>query len=284
MSDPHPLQVKTIFHPSDFSTASEAAFAHALRLALVSRAQLRMLHVASNAHSDWHDFPGVRETLVRWGLIQADSPRGAVAELGIDVRKVIAESDQPVRACLSYLEKHPADLIVLAVHTHEGRTGWLHRHVGEPIAKNAGLMTLYLPHGVPGFVSLQDGSVTLRNILIPITQKPRPQPAIEAVRRLIQHLPIPPGKITLLHVGPTAEAPALRLPELPGWTWDRQNRDGDPAIEILEVARELKADLMVMATDGPDGFLDGLRGTTSERVLREAHCPILTLPAGTLLG
>ena len=25
-----------------------------------------------------------------------------------------------------------------------------------------------------------------------------------------------------------------------------------------------------MTTDGPDGFLDGLRGTTSERVLRKA--------------
>jgi nucleotide-binding universal stress UspA family protein len=284
MSELPPLPVKTIFHPSDFSAASEVAFAHALRLALVARAQLRMLHVAPDSQTDWHDFPGVRETLVRWGLIQANSPRGAVADLGIDVRKVIAESDQPVRACLSYLEKHPADLIVLAVRTHEGRSSWLHRQVGEPIAKNSGLMTLFLPHGIPGFVSVQDGSVTLRNILIPITHKPRPQPAIEAVRRLVANLSIPPGRITLLHVGPAAEAPTLRLPELPGWTWEHQNRDGDPTIEILEAARELNTDLMVMTTDGPDGFLDGLRGTTSERVLREARCPILNLPAGTVLG
>jgi hypothetical protein len=34
----------------------------------------------------------------------------------------------------------------------------------------------------------------------------------------------------------------------------------------------------------PEGFLDGLRGTTSERVLRKAHCPIANLPVGSMLG
>ena len=43
-------------------------------------------------------------------------------------------------------------------------------------------------------------------------------------------------------------------------------------------------DLMVMTTDGPDGFLDGLRGTTSERVLRKAHCPVADLPVGSMFG
>ena len=38
-----------------------------------------------------------------------------------------------------------------------------------------------------------------------------------------------------------------------------------------------------MTTDGADGFLDALRGTTSERVLRKAHCPIVNLPVGSLL-
>jgi hypothetical protein len=30
-------------------------------------------------------------------------------------------------------------------------------------------MTLFTPHGVEGFVSRQDGSISLRNILIPVT-------------------------------------------------------------------------------------------------------------------
>ncbi len=156
MSDSEPrssLKIESIFHPSDFSAASEVAFAHALKMALVTHAKLRMLHVADNPHADWHEFPGVRDTLVKWGLISSDSHRGAVAELGIDVRKVISEGADPVRACLTFLENHPADLIVLAVRAHEGRMGWLHRHVGEPIARDSGLMTLFYMHGAAGFVS-----------------------------------------------------------------------------------------------------------------------------------
>jgi len=284
MPDTHPLKIESIFHPSDFSEASEVAFAHALKLALIARAKLRILHVAADAHADWHDFPGVRATLVRWGLISPDSPRGAVADLGIEIRKVISESDNPVRSCLSYLEKHPADLIVLAIRTHEDRLGWLHKHIGEPIARNSGLMTLFLPRGVSGFVSVQDGSVSLRKILVPITTKPRPQPAIEAVRRLTEHLRVPAGRVTLLYIGADAETPAVKTPENSGWEWIRMTRPGEPTPMILATAEAIQADLIVMTTDGPDGFLDGLRGTTSERVLRHATCPVLILPAGTVLG
>jgi len=47
---------------------------------------------------------------------------------------------------------------------------------------------------------------------------------------------------------------------------------------ILETARETDADLILMSTDGRAGFLDALRGSHSERVLRQAHCPLLAIP------
>ena len=37
-----------IFHPSDFSPASEVAFAHALKIALQSKAKLDLMHVESS--------------------------------------------------------------------------------------------------------------------------------------------------------------------------------------------------------------------------------------------
>ena len=36
-------KVESVFHPSDFSEASEAALAHALKIALVAKATLHML-------------------------------------------------------------------------------------------------------------------------------------------------------------------------------------------------------------------------------------------------
>ena len=279
------IKLQCIFHPSDFSEASEVAFAHALKIALVARAKLTMLHVEATPSADWQDFPGVRDTLERWGLIPRGSPKSAVGKLGIEIDKVIAASKDPVKACLGFLEKHPTDLMVLAVRQHEGRMRWLENSVGKPIARGSGRMTLFTPHGVEGFVSRQDGSISLRNILIPVTSKPRPQPSVEAAARLIRNLELRSGMVTLLHVGPAAEAPSLKLPDGDtGWIWNRVSKAGEPADTILQTATELPADLIVMRTDGSHGFLDGLRGTTSERVLRKAPCPVANLPVGSMLG
>ena len=63
-----------ILHPSDFSEASEVAFAHALKGALVAGARLTLFHVSSDMTAEWSDFPAVRQTLERWGLLPPGSP------------------------------------------------------------------------------------------------------------------------------------------------------------------------------------------------------------------
>jgi nucleotide-binding universal stress UspA family protein len=277
-------RVESVFHPSDFSDASEIAFVHALKIALMCRARLSVMHVEASSNVEWQDFPGVRDTLERWMLIPKESARTSVHQLGLDVDKVLTTSKDPVSACLEYLDGNPADLIVLAVRQREGRMRWLEKSVGQPMARRAGLITLFIPHGVEGFVSRADGSVSLRNILVPVASKPRPQPAIEAVERIIRNLELPEGTVTLLHAGPDSDMPALKLPERTGWSWQRAARTGDPVGTILQAAAEFTADLIVMTTGGPDGFLDALRGTTSERVLRKVRCPVANLPVGSMLG
>ncbi len=79
------VKLESIFHPSDFSEASEVAFVHALKIALVAGAKLTMLHVEASPSAEWQDFPGVRDTLERWGLIPKGSPKSAVGQLGIEV-------------------------------------------------------------------------------------------------------------------------------------------------------------------------------------------------------
>ena len=278
------VRLESIFHPSDFSEASEVAFVHALKIALVAGAKLTMLHVEASPTAEWQDFPRVRETLERWGLLPAESPKSAVGKLGIQVEKIIRLYKNPVRACLRFLEENPPDLIVLAVRRHKGRMRWLERSVGEPIANGAGQMTLFTPHGVEGFVSRQDGSISLRNILIPVTVKPRAQPSVEAAARLISSLRLPAGVVTLLHVGPASGMPSIKLSRVTNWTWNKVAKFGEPADTILQTAAELPADLIVMTTDGPDGFLDALRGSTSQRVLWKARCPVANLPVGSMLG
>lgn len=272
-------KIASIFHPSDFSAASEVAFVHALKIALVTHATLNMLHVDSDYDADWSDFPGVRTTLERWRLIPSGSPKSAVIELGIDVNKIIASSSKPVSACLDFLTKHPADLIVLAVRQQEGRMRWLESRIGGPMARKAAEMTLFLPQGVQGFVSAADGAVALRHILIPVAASPSAQPAIATALRIIDNLELASGTVTLLHVGPSQQAPVLSMPADTQWLWRRLAEEGEAAEVIVQTAETLQADLIVMTTDGPHGFLDALRGSTSERVLRRSPCPVLSLPA-----
>ena len=271
--------IGSIFHPSDFTDASNVAFEHALRIALVAKAELTMLHVDPGYAADWGDFPGVRSTLERWGLVPAGSDKSAVADLGITVQKVIATSRSPVKASVDFIEKHPPDLVVLAVHQYEGNVRWQHKRVAEPIAHAAGEMTLFIPHGVPGFVAHQDGAISLKKILIPVARKPEAQPAVDAVARMIRSLGLPPGKVILLHVGSGDDVPSLQIPADRGWDWTVHTLEGDPVEVIVQTAAAASSDLIVMTTEGSHGFLDALRGSTSERVLRDCNCPMLTLHA-----
>jgi nucleotide-binding universal stress UspA family protein len=52
---------------------------------------------------------------------------------------------------------------------------------------------------------------------------------------------------------------------------------GDPAHEIADFARSVGAELIVLPSHGRTGIARWLIGSTSERVVRLAHCPVLVL-------
>jgi nucleotide-binding universal stress UspA family protein len=270
--------IESVLHPTDFSEGSKVAFYHALKAALLSRSELTLLHVSTDGTSEWAEFPGVRETLERWQLLPQNSPRSAVGQLGVDVRKIVARKSDPVEAVLVYLDSHPAELIVLATHQREGRVRWLDKSVAEPVARRAEELTLFIPGNSEGFVSAKDGSVSLNRILIPIALSPRAQPALDAAARLVLGMNCPSGTFTLLHVGEADTMPGVSCPNVEGWEWKKELRSGNVIQTIVDMSKEIEADLIVMTTDGRNGFLDGLRGSHSERVLRQIRVPLLTVP------
>ena len=58
-------------------------------------------------------------------------------------------------------------------------------------------------------------------------------------------------------------------------------RSGKSLYGIITTAREREADLIVIATHGYTGAKRVLLGSTAERVVRHASCPVLTVPART---
>lgn len=274
--------IESVLHPTDFSQGSLVAFYHALKTALITKSKFTLFNVSADGELEWASFPGVRETLERWEVIPKNSPRSAVGQLGVHVRKIVAEMNDPVKAVLGYLERHPVDLIVLATRQRDGSVRWLGKSVSEPIARTAWQMTLFIPGGAKGFVSAADGSVKLNKVLIPIARSPHAQPAVATAARLVQRLNCKEGTFTLIHVGGPDTMPEVHCPDVPGWEWEKELRTGDVIQSIIGVAKDLMADLIVMSTDGRNEFLDLLRGSHSERVLRHGAAPLLTVPVGAL--
>ena len=55
-------------------------------------------------------------------------------------------------------------------------------------------------------------------------------------------------------------------------------RSGNVVQAIVDAAIELDVDVIGMPTAGHHGVLDALRGSTTERVIRHAPCPVFALP------
>ncbi|MDH3444300.1 MAG: universal stress protein [Deltaproteobacteria bacterium] len=272
-----------IFHPSDFSEASASAFAHALKIALHVKARLEIMHVVSRGQSpnmgpDWINFPGVRRTLARWGILPANARREEVAKTGVRVSKVLAAGSNPLESMIRRFESHRPDLIVLGTNQREGVARWMHKPVAEPLARKSRAMTLFVPRNGRGFVDPGRGNVRLRKILIPIDHNPDPQNALEIASLFAQALGTVDVQFLLLHVGIKAAMPSVENPAGPGWSFQKIVRTGDVVDMILVTEAESHADLIVLPTQGHADFLDALRGSTTDRVVRGAHCPVLAVP------
>jgi nucleotide-binding universal stress UspA family protein len=126
-----------------------------------------------------------------------------------------------------------------------------------------------------GFVDQTTGKLHLSRVLVPIDHSPPPTEALGFIREFVEPMNELGAKIELLHVGgsgPLRGADGAVIPVI--------SRTGNVVSAILEAAEERQADLIAMPTAGHHGFLDAVRGSTTERVLRHAPCPVLAVPAG----
>lgn len=271
---------RRIFHPTDFSADSETALIHALKLAVIAKADFSMMHIDPEVtRSDFEDFPRIRPILEQWGMLSANSTKEQVAHLGLSVHKTRAASHNPTEAFLAYLTRHPADLLVVATLQYEGLARWQHQLVAEPVARGSHTATLFVPTHVEGFIARETGRSQLRRVLIPVSEKPNPQQAVQVAGELAESLGCDDLTGIVVHVGEDSTFHTLRYPSKNGWLWHTMTCHGNVVDVILGMGADFDVDLIVMATEGHHSMMDMLRGSTMERVLRGARCPLLALPA-----
>lgn len=269
----------SILHPTDFSETSEIAFAHALAVAIKNKADLTLLHVATNKHEEmnWHDFPAIRETLERWGALEPGSRRSDISQkLGIQVDKRIAVDSNPVHAIVEISNLDSFDLLVMG-------TSGANNFLIEPpsslkISQQTRLPTLFVKEGARPCVDLQTGHASLRKVVLAVDHHPSARSALARICTMLHNLGEEGAEVVVLHVGNENQFPELDLPSDGEISWSRASRQGSPSTEITQHAKETDADLIFMVTSGKRSLWDMLTGSTVQNVLKYAPCPVFTLP------
>jgi nucleotide-binding universal stress UspA family protein len=271
--------IRIIAHPTDFSDGSAEAFAHALRMALTTKGHLYLLHVKDPGSLDaWTAFPHVREILANWGLMDAHASPSQIEDgLGIRITKVEIQHRNPTSGLFEFVLGHRPDLIVLATHGRDGLNRWLRGSVSEELTCRSHIPTLFLGPNAQGFVDLATGAMRLERVLVPVSHHPSPLGALNILTDLLVPFGISPASFRFLHIGD--DPPRITSTSEAIVSQDIKVAEGPVVKTILRVAQGQQADLISMPTAGHEGFLDALRGSTTEQVLRQAPCPLLAIRA-----
>jgi nucleotide-binding universal stress UspA family protein len=288
--------VQQILCPVDLSDASRPALEHAVGLARAWHAQLTVLHVYLAA-SPFETTPpfaaGVADEPDRHQAAVQAFVEPVAGDLPVTYR--LAHGSNPPRTIDGEAEAIGADLIVIGTHGKVGLERVLLGSSTGAILRKAPCPVLVVPSGA---ASATDGR--FRQILCAIDFSP---PSLAAFRFAV-HLAHPAGAaVTLLHaieqppelhdrqivaafdveaVRAGAEAAARhRLAALsPGA--DAPDVRITPAVRervahqaILEEARTLHADLIVLGADDRRFVERWVFGSNTDAVLRDAQCPVL---------
>ena len=285
--------VERILCPVDLSDASRRALGHALALGSQYEASVRVLQVvdvhgwgSTNVEALTGEArKGIAEQLERWVAREAS---GAAAA-STDVRE-----GPVVPGILAAAHDMPADLIVMSTH---GRTGFERFSLGsitEKVVRKATCPVLVVP-------SREDALVRVGAPGRIVCATDFSQPSVRALDyarffggdgrsalSVVTVIDWPFGEthgtdpITTLRQSLEQEASdsARRLATEAGVTSaDIVVRKGKAGREILQYARDVHAELLVMGVSGRGAVDLALLGSTAHHVLRDAPCPVLMVPA-----
>jgi nucleotide-binding universal stress UspA family protein len=243
-----------IAHATDLTGDDGPAFLHAASLASTSRARLVTLYAGTDGAARG---PDVTELAARWG-------RSILHEL-----RRIDREDDVVDAIVASLRELRPDLVVLGTHARHGVAALLHASVAEAIVRNLQVPVLVVPNRGRGFVD-GAGGIAIQRIMIPAGNGDEARAGIAAAKTLMALCDCAPA-IDVLHRG------AIE-PDLANIGAHIVRIEGVLEDAILGAAERAQPCLIVMPTHGHDGIDDVVRGSHTERVIRDAGCPVLAVP------
>lgn len=296
------LEIRRILCPIDFSDASRHALAHAVLIGQWYGSHITALHVGSPmilptppvlfSESPGQVLPGktnrqeVEDHVLEW-LSPARS-----AGLHSDV---IIDEGNAAASILEHATSLSADLIVMGTHGRGGFERLMLGSVAEKVLRKAKCPVMTVP---PPAVATS--KLPFARLLCPVDFS---DSSIVALRFAFSLAQESNARLILLHVfeWPSDEASARRVLETSEFhrQWEAETRQRLEALisddvrnwcmpesklafgkayqQILSLAASEQVDLIVMGVQGRNALDLMLFGSTTNQVVRQASCPVLTL-------
>lgn len=293
--------ISQILCPVDLSDVSRHTVDHAVLMARWYKAKITALHVSHPIVIPTADFvvasvapplvltdDEVRTTRER---VQAYFTGVAASDV-----EVIVDTGHPANRIVECARSLPADLIVIGTHGIGGFDHLVLGSVTEKVLRKVACPVLSVPPH-----ARSTSSLPFKRILCPVDFSDSSLAALEFAFSLAQE---GDAELTILHVfdRPVEDEPLTNRPiNVPEYrleleadfmarlhalvpdsvrTWCRphtRTAHGKAYREILGVATEERADLIVMGVHGRNALDLMLFGSTTNQVVRRATCPVLTL-------
>ena len=290
---------KNILVPLDGSFVGETALPYASALAERTGASLTLVRATQMPM-------GVGDRSVEYTRLITEAEQYLSAQAvaltarGFAVQTGVPFGGSPAAWITEEVAIRHADLIVMATHDRSGPNRWLHGSVAEAVVSHAGVPVL-LVRATEGGAQWSAWACRARELIVPLDGSSLAEAAVPLARGLAKALG---GHIVLVGVIPTPgqliagqggaigtyvgsdharlESEAKEYLEAilgslkaSGLSAEATVRQGKPAAEIGEVAREHAAAAVVMATHGRTGLVRALLGSVAGEVLHQGASPVI---------
>jgi nucleotide-binding universal stress UspA family protein len=298
------VNINRILCPVDLSEFSRDALHHALALAGRYRAQITVLHVYT-AVQPLVPVRGLAESVplspapVRPDELAEEVRAFCISTLGESGKsvEVVVREGNATKEIVRLAEERLTDVLVLGTH---GRSGFERLFLGsvtEKVLRSTRVPVMTVPPPVK-----QPRSTPYKTILCPVDFSEASMQALEYALSLAQEAN---ARLILLHViesllgeAGSSEMGHMRVSEYYGYLEEDAVRRLRAAVpdqarltsapdervvrgrayhQILKVAGDESADLIVMGVRGKGALNRLVFGSTTHHVIREAGCPVLTI-------
>ena len=297
---------KSILVPLDFSGQSQKALTYAECLAETFGAMIHLAHIVEptavvvgfevgSAPVNEMELQGAEQRLSE---IVRELPKHSVG-------RTIVRHGWAVDEVIALVQELRIDLIILSAHGRSGIQRVLFGSTADGISRRAACPVLVLRRNERDFIDTsrtqeQRFALALKEILVPVDFSGASRRALHYAIQLAQRTR---AKLVCLHISPpipetlpdivavgglesvrnhvcetTEKSLASFLKEESAFIpRDNVLKAGSVPRDVIDTADERKLDLIVMGAQGKNGGGRFLLGSTSERVVRHASCPVVVV-------